>query len=165
MKTECNYKGTLPYWDWTKGQLIRTWPSTVLMFCCTFIDASANFPNATIFSDTSAETGLGGWGDPNNDYQLTDGGFSNFQLAYPAPHRLRRQYSARFPNITDPFGDGTPVPTDDLWTYFTPASRDALVNGFVADFPGFQGLFESLSVSLSSIEPEGPADGPLALAC
>ena len=123
------------------------------------IDASPNFPNATIFND-SPTSGLGGWGDPTQDYHITTGALADsFKLAYPIPHGLRRNYSAKY-YATDPFGDGTPAPTDDLWTFFTPASRDALVNGFVADFQGFQALFEGLMVSWSSTNdydrrPEG----------
>ena len=115
------------------------------------VDASPNFPNATIFND-SPTSGFGGWGDPNDDFQITTGALAHtFKLAYPAPHELRRNYSAKY-DVTDPFGDGTIAPTDDLWTFFTPASRDALVNGFIGDFEGFQTLFEDLSVSRSPVD-------------
>ena len=111
------------------------------------LDASPNFPNATIFNDSSPTSGLGGWGDPANDFHITTGALADtFKLAYPVPHGLRRNYTAKY-YFTDPFGDGTVVPTDDLWTFFTPASRDTLVNGFVGDFEGFQALFEGMSVS------------------
>jgi len=126
-------------------------PTMPLAFCYAdipfyLVDASPNFPNATIFND-SPTSGLGGWGDPADDYHVTTGALADsFKLAYPVPHGLRRNYTAKY-YITDAFGDGTYVPTDDLWTLFTPASRDALVNGFVGDFEGFQALFEGLSVS------------------
>ena len=126
-------------------------PTIPLVLCCADIlfyltDASPNFLNATIFDD-SPTSGFGGWGDPAQDYHITTGALAdNFKLAYPVPHGLRRNYSAKY-YFTDPFGDGTPVPTDDLWTFFTPAKRDAAVNGFVGDFKGFQALFEGLFVS------------------
>jgi tyrosinase len=38
-------------------------------------------------------SGLGGWGDPNDDYTIHDGCFRNLQLAYPLPHYVRRNFS------------------------------------------------------------------------
>lgn len=109
-------------------------------------DANPNFPNATIFND-SPTTGFGGWGDPTNDYQITTGAFvKDFELAYPVPHKLRRNYTDRGTN-PDPFGDGTPPAPLPFWNYFTKASKDALVNGFVGDFEGFHALFEGPTVS------------------
>jgi len=122
LRTECGYKGAQPYWDWT-------------------IDASPNFPNATIFDD-SPTSGTGGWGDPNDDFQITTGAFAtDFEVAYPVPHRVRRNYTARA-SVTDPFGDGTPPAPLPFWNYFTAEKRDDLVNGFVGDFRGFHALFE-----------------------
>ena len=132
-------------------------PSAIpLVFCYAdiFIDASPNFPNATIFDD-SKTSGMGGWGNPADDFHITTGALADsFKLAYPVPHGLRRNYTKNY-DVADPFGDGTYVPPDDLWTFFTPASRDALVNGFVGDFGGFQTLFEGMSVSLSSVHDAG----------
>lgn len=130
--------------------------TTLSIFCDAdilshLIDASPNFPNATIF-DNSSTTGLGGWGDPNNDYQITTGAFAHdFEVAYPVPHGIRRNYTVRDTN-PDPFGDGTPPGPDDLWTYFTPASQKAMVEGYVGDFWGFQALFEGTIVSQTSTD-------------
>ena len=127
-----------------------------LVSCCAdtllyLVDASPNFPNSTIFDD-SPTSGFGGWGDPAQDYHITTGALADsFKLAYPVPHGLRRNYTANY-YVADPFGDGTFVPPDDLWTFFTPASREALVNGFVGDFEGFQTLLEGMSVSRISID-------------
>ena len=116
-----------------------------------YVDANPNFVNSAIFND-SLTSGFGGWGDPNNDYQITTGALAdNFEVAYPIPHRLRRNYTARRAN-PDPFGDGTPSPTDDLWQYFTPNGREALVQGHIGNFEGFQTQLESLFVSRSSID-------------
>lgn len=113
------------------------------------VDASPNFKNSTIFND-SPKTGFGGWGDPANDYQITTGAFvKDFDLVYPVPHKLRRNYTERGTN-PDPFGDGTPASPLALWNYFTKESKDTLVNGFVGDFEGFHTLFESTTVSQSS---------------
>ena len=78
-------------------------------------------------------SGVGGWGDPNDDHQITDGGFAkDFVLSYPVPHRLRRQYT--------PFFYGAPdVPlTDSL----TRENQAMMVNGFEGSFVGFQAKFE-----------------------
>ena len=87
----------------------------------------SDFENSS-FWDQDPDSGVGGWGDPNNDNQITSGGFSfDFSLVYPSSHGLRRKYS--------PVDNTTGQP----WTaLFTPESQSALVNGYVADFIGFQ---------------------------
>ena len=94
-------------------------------------DAS-NFQNST-FWDSDTTSGVGGWGDPNDDDQITDGAFADdFIVSYPSPHRLRRRY--------------TPSPSDNpneiLANAFTPESQMALVNGFEGSFLGFQAHLE-----------------------
>lgn len=50
------------------------------------VDASPGSANATTFND-SLTSGLGGWGDPTDDYQVTTGAFAeNFEVVYPVPH-------------------------------------------------------------------------------
>ncbi|KAF9778931.1 Di-copper centre-containing protein [Thelephora terrestris] len=110
LREKCGYTGHQPYWDWTK-------------------DAS-DFENSAIF-DPDPVSGLGGWGDPNDDYQITSGAFAtDFPLTYPSPHRLRRQYTPDIPGT-----NGTTVHLADL---FTPESQQALIEGYVADFIHFQ---------------------------
>ena len=94
-------------------------------------DASA-FENST-FWDPDPTSGVGGWGDPDDDYQITDGGFaSGFTASYPSPHRLRRRYTRSSPKLPGPLTD-----------VFTPASQMAMINDFVGTFVGFQAFFES----------------------
>jgi len=120
LREECGFTGTQPYWNWTK-------------------DAN-DFYNSSIF-DPDPNSGLGGWGDPQNDYEITTGGFSfDFELPYPIPHRLRRNYTAFIGSSG--FGDGTPVPTAPIYTQFTPDVVQAMVDGFPGDFVGFQAIFE-----------------------
>jgi len=94
-------------------------------------DAS-NFQNST-FWDSDADSGIGGWGDPNDDNQITNGGFANFTVSYPAYHRIRRQY-------TPISGAGV-----SLAALFTPESQTAMVAGTVGSFIGFQAAFEPRS--------------------
>jgi tyrosinase len=97
-----------------------------------FITDASNFENST-FWDPDTTSGVGGWGDPNDDYQISDGGFAtDFYLSYPSYHRLRRQYTPTTPN--------KPTPATDA---FMPANITALVDGFVGDYIGFQARFES----------------------
>ena len=114
-----------------------------------FADAGPNFQNATIFND-SPTSGFGGWGNPADDYQITTGAFAeNFTVAYPVPHKIRRNFTGASGN-PDPFGDGTPSAPGAIWNYFTPASQQALVSGYVGDYQSFQTQFEGPLVSQSS---------------
>jgi tyrosinase len=94
--------------------------------------------------------GLGGWGDPQNDYRVPDGAFSSFHLSYPSPHTVRRNFTLRpylnFPDlsfITDPLLEANAT--------FTKAEIQKLTNGFVGDFKGFQTYFEAFNVCFCSI--------------
>ena len=120
------------------------------------IDASPDFPNATIFDD-SPTGGFGRWGNPADDYQITTGAFANdFEVAYPVPHKIRRNYTAKSTN-PDPFGDGTPPAPNPFWNYFTRESQVALIDSYVGDFEGFQTQLEGPVVSPSS-EATGTID-------
>ena len=96
-----------------------------------FITDASNFQNST-FWDPDTTSGVGGWGDPDDDDQITDGAFADdFLLSYPSPHRLRRRYTPTNPSNPDVL----------LTSEFTPESQVAMVNGFVGDFSGFQAWF------------------------
>jgi tyrosinase len=96
-------------------------------------------------------SGLGGWGDPNHDYQVPLGGFSKFHLSYPSPHTLRRHFnlqpwfalSVNSTLVTDPSFIAN--------ISFTEKEVKKLVHGFVGDFKGFQQYFESINVHSGSI--------------
>jgi tyrosinase len=123
LKEKCGYKGTQPYWNWTQ-------------------DAS-DFYSATIFDD-DPDSGLGGWGDPANDFQITTGGFAqDFMVSYPAPNRVRRNYTLQ-PFLGPEFPPGSVAdPEVYINTTFTQSNADYMVNSFVGDFEGFQAYFES----------------------
>jgi len=114
LRDHCGYKGVQPYWDWT-------------------LDANENFANSS-FWDPDLKSGIGGWGDPNNDYQISDGGFHDFIVSYPAPNRVRRQYGPIVPDW--------PIP---LYETFTPESQLKMVNDYVGTFIGFQAFFQANS--------------------
>jgi len=110
-----------------------------------------DFYNSDFF-DNSSTSGVGAWGDPANDYQISTGGLKDIILAYPSPHRIRRNYTLypdRLPNAINIFsGDPTaPAPQTDLMinTTMTKENVDYMVNNFEGDFIGFQTYMESIS--------------------
>lgn len=117
LKSKCGYKGVMPYWDWSQ-------------------DASS-FNTSAIFG-TDPTTGLGGFGDPLQDYTVTTGGFANMTLAYPIKHVVRRQFTPY------PYLDWwwVPRPTESAMTTITQAFVDEAINGYVGDFIGFQNATE-----------------------
>ncbi len=72
---------------------------------------------------------------------MQDGGFSHFEVAYPVPHIIRRNFTLQ-PFL--PFGD-VPMFTN-LSQYanetFTPAEVHKLVTWTPGDFVGFQAYME-----------------------
>ncbi|KAJ6492793.1 Di-copper centre-containing protein [Mycena vitilis] len=129
LKTKCNFRGSSPYWNWT-------------------IDAS-NVYETTLLKDSDPVHGLGGWGDPNNDYRVPDGAFSSsssFQLSYPSPHTIRRNFTLQ-PYIDFSRPTFMTNPLLEANATFTKAETDKLINGFVGDFKGFQTYFEGFNRS------------------
>jgi len=125
---KCGYKGATPYWDWT-------------------LDAHDMY-NSPFFDNSSS--GIGGWGDPNNDYQIHTGGFKDDIRAYPNPHHVRRNFSVfpfSNPELLPPFaGDpaAPPSPVDLMVnTTMTKENVDYTVNSFEGDFFEFQTYAES----------------------
>lgn len=139
LREECGFTGTQPYWDWTKGLALFD-PLGLAPYSMSISDAD-NFYNSSLF-DPNPTSGLGGWGDQSDDFQITTGAFaSDFVRPYPAPHPLRRIFTSA-PAAGGGFGDGTPPVTAPLNTLFTPQRIKDMVDGFPGDFVGFQKLFE-----------------------
>jgi tyrosinase len=92
--------------------------------------------------------GLGGWGDPKNDYRVPDGAFSSsssFHLSYPSPHTIRRNFTLQ-PYMNFPLPAFITNPLLEANATFTKAEIEKLTNGFVGDFKGFQTYFEAFNV-------------------
>ena len=111
--------------------------------------------NSKFFDNSSS--GVGGWGDPANDYQITTGGFKDMVVAYPNPHRIRRNFTL-YPfadlGFPAPWGDdplAPPLPADMMVNQtFTKENVDYLVNNYEGDFFGFRAYFENIfKVSLA----------------
>ena len=117
-----------------------------------FYPDAASFYESPFFGNTSAD--VGGWGDPNNDNQITTGGFKDVIRAYPTPHHIMRNFtefpfanpSGARPFANDPTAPAPPA-TLAMNSTMTKANVDFIVNGFVGDFVGFHSYIESLNVS------------------
>ena len=107
--------------------------------------------NSEFFDNSSS--GVGGWGDPTNDYQISTGGLKDMVVAYPSPHRIRRNFTL-YPyaslNIPPPFGDPSsapPAPADLMInTTMTQQNVDYILDNFEGDFAGFHAYFENTIV-------------------
>lgn len=135
----------IPYWDWTLGVSLLTFLKVI--FLKYYVADASDTEHATIF-DHDNVSGLGGWGDRNDDSQITTGGFKDLVVAYPIRHRIRRTYTLR------PLGDlpsksftedsqAPPVdPNIMINGTFTKANYDFTLNGFLGNFTGFQAYLE-----------------------
>ena len=93
-----------------------------------FVTDAATFQNS-MFWNPDTTSGMGGWGDPNDDYQVADSAFGkDFIISYPVPLRHRRQYTLSVPGR----------PTSPSTNALIPESIVAIVNGFEGGFVGFR---------------------------
>lgn len=133
LQEKCGYTGTQPYWDWS-------------------LHAEDFFNSDPIFSPST--TGFGGNGDPENDFQITDGGFVNdFAVAYPVPHHVRRNFTTKpwidFAGSVLASGELLPIDENKMAnTSFSTEEVRKLVEGFEGDFDGFQQYFEAFQVEV-----------------
>jgi hypothetical protein len=108
-----------------------------------WIDAP-DFFESSFWKDSDPMSGLGGWGDPNDDYSVHDGGFRDLPLAYPVPHYVRRNFTLlawediALPLVTDPLKIGN--------TSFSASVIEALLETPAGDYKGFQTVLEALQV-------------------
>ncbi|KAH7870975.1 Di-copper centre-containing protein [Lentinula edodes] len=124
MIDKCGFSGGFPYWNWT-------------------IDAP-DFYTSSWWQDSDPESGIGGWGDPDKDYEVQDGAFAGFPLAYPSYHPLRHQYTAQpfaafaasSPTIAQ-FFNSTMLETYANSTFHTDQIA-AIIAGNPGDYVGFQ---------------------------
>lgn len=74
----------------------------------TFLSDAADVASSPVF-DEDPVTGLGSFGDVNDDNNLKNGGFASFRVSYPEPNPLRRQYTLQ-PYINKPQSPIFPEP-------------------------------------------------------
>ncbi|KAF8509315.1 Di-copper centre-containing protein, partial [Hysterangium stoloniferum] len=129
LRTSCNFTKVIPYWNWS-------------------LDAS-NFPASPFFSPNKTH-GLGRFGSPAHDDIVITGAFAHLQLAYPAPHELRRVYTPH------PFLKGwgaitIPEPELAANVTFTADEVAKLVNRWRGDFEGFHAHLEGMQGAHMSV--------------
>ena len=102
-----------------------------------------DFYESSFWKDSDPMSGLGGWGDPNADFSVPDGGFHKLPLSYPSPHTVRRNftllpYDVAFNLFTDPLKIGN--------SSFSASVIEALLATSVGDYKGFQTVLEGPEV-------------------
>jgi len=98
-----------------------------------------DFFESSFWKDSHPLSGLGGWGDPNADISVPDGGFNEFHLSYPSSHILRRNFTQY------PFAIPSPLFTDHQKegnATFSVSVIEAALETSAGDFKGFQKALE-----------------------
>jgi tyrosinase len=104
-----------------------------------------NFYESSFWKDSDPVSGLGGWGDPNADFSVPDGGFNKLHLSYPSPHTVRRDFmllgsNSQVPTFTDPLKELQATSS------FSAAAIEAILETPSGDYKGFQLAFETFGV-------------------
>ena len=130
-----------PYWNWTIGNLLVSFFG--VNYSDDRIDAH-NFFESSFWNGSDPLSGLGGWGDPDDDYSVHDGGFRDLILAYPVPHHVRRNFTILAwedipsPLVIEPLKLGN--------TSFTPSVVEAILDTPSGEYKEFQKELEALQV-------------------
>jgi len=141
LKNRCGYTGVSPYWDWTLGDSFFVFR---IAFQTSYLHVDAqNFYESSFWKDSDPVSGLGGWGDPNDDFSVVDGGFSGMHVSYPAPHVIRRNFTLRPFDFPIPwFSD----PSKMANTSITADEVKRVIDNYVGDFKAFQVAWEVRSI-------------------
>jgi hypothetical protein len=118
-----------------------------------WIDAP-DFYESSFWKESDPESGLGGWGDPNADFAVPDGGFHTLRLSYPSPHTVRRNFSLLSFNFPFP----APIVTDPLKmgnTSFTASVIEAILKTSAGNYKEFQTALEAPEVRKMDISNMG----------
>ena len=113
------------------------------------IDAP-DFYESSFWKDSDPVSGLGGWGDPNADFRVPDGGFHTLPLSYPSSHTVRRNFTLRA--FSGPF----PFPRDPLTignASFSASVIEEILQTSSGDYKGFQKGLEAFEVNNMSHRP------------
>jgi tyrosinase len=105
------------------------------------IDAS-DFYDSSFWKDSNPKSGLGGWGDPNADYRVPDGGFHTLPLSYPSPHTVRRNFTLVLPSAPG----APPGPTIYNNASISASVIEAILNISPGDYKQFQTVVEAPGV-------------------
>ena len=99
-------------------------------------------------------SGLGGWGDPNDDFRVPDGGFHKLPLSYPTPHTVRRNFTLLSFNL--PFRSFLITDRQEMGnSSFTASIIEAILEIPAGDYKGFQTVLEAPGVRAINISNMG----------
>ena len=102
-----------------------------------------NFYESSFWKDSDPVSGLGGWGDPNADFSVPDGGFNKLHLSYPSPHTIRRNFTLLAFNFPAPtFTD----PLKEANSSFSASAIEAILETPSGNYKEFQVAFETFEV-------------------
>jgi tyrosinase len=102
-----------------------------------------DFFESSFWYGSDPVSGLGGWGDPNSDWEVPDGAFSTIEVAYPVPHIVRREYTYQ------PFDSNDPLFLQPLLVgnaSFSASVIQAILGTAAGDYKGFQTMLEAVEV-------------------
>jgi tyrosinase len=117
-----------------------------------FTDAP-DFYESTFWSDTNPESGLGGWGNPNADFSVPNGGFSSLHVSYPSPHILRRNFTLQpFQGFAPPFNTFFTQPLKEANSSFLAPEIEQILETSAGDYKGFQEAFETFEVRKKELD-------------
>ena len=105
-----------------------------------------DFYESSFWKDSDPKSGLGGWGDPNADYQVPDGGFHTLPLSYPSPHTVRRNFTLLQPT----FPGAAPGPQVANNASFSASVIEEILKSPPGDYKKFQAAVEQPGVSTQS---------------
>jgi tyrosinase len=100
-----------------------------------------NFYESSFWKDFDPKSGLGGWGDPNADYRVPDGGFHTLPLSYPSPHTVRRNFTLVLPPAPGA-SSPSPGPGTDNSASISASVIEAILNISPGDYKQFQTVVE-----------------------
>lgn len=124
LKTKCRYIGATPYWNWTRD--------------------AHDFYESSFWKGTSHRTGLGGWGDPDANFSVPDGGFTDLQLLYPSPHKLCRNFTLyAFNGFPPQIQQFFPNPQKQANSSFHASNIRKILETPTGDFKNFQTALEA----------------------
>ena len=136
------------YWRVTVLEL-DNWSSIISLPRVQISDRHVDAPEfyeSSFWKDSDPKSGLGGWGNPNADFSVPDGGFHNFPLSYPSPHTLRRNFTLLAFNSSFLPAQFFPDPLKEANASFSASVVEALLETSAGDYRNFQAPFETFEV-------------------
>ncbi|KAN0131516.1 Di-copper centre-containing protein [Lactarius tabidus] len=151
LKKKCGYTGVSPYWDWTIDAP-EFFKSSFWKGSESGLEGDPDFFESPFRKVSNDESGLGGWGDPNVDFSVPDGGFRTLHLSYPSPHTLRRNFTLQpFGGIPPPFSVFFPHGQKEANSSFLASEIEKVLETSPGDFKGFQTIFEGFEGAHSAV--------------